>query len=192
MLVAAFDRLLLQVSGRLAFYEGKNFAAADWFELQAGLEEIEAELHRRQGQLRAKLDDIHQARLAARRRKLIGWALSTLVLGIGAPWLPLLAPFAVVTLGMLTMVWVETPPAPELGPSPSLSPEDLGWARAQVEALQTREGAWLHELALLADEGRLQRVGIVVDTCFRRRWHDLLVLGPAHFQRGCHPRGLDA
>jgi hypothetical protein len=87
---------------------------------------------------------------------------------------------------------MQTPPLPEEGLPRTLADEDLAWAGSQLSALQTREGAWLHELALLADEGRLQRVGIVVDTCFRRRWHDLLVLGPAHFQRGCHPRGLDA
>lgn len=192
MLVAAFDRLLMQVSGRLAFYEGKSFAEADWFELREGLLEVEAELHRRQRELRARLEDIHEARLAEHRRRAMGWALSTLVLGIGAPWFPLLAPFVVVTLGMATMAWVDTPAPPEAGPAPSLSPEDLGWARAQIEALQTREGAWLHELALLAEEGRLEHVGTIVDTCFRRRWHDLLVLGPIHFQRGCHPRGIAA
>ncbi len=190
MLVAAFDRLLLQVSGRLAFYEGRKFAKADWTELREGLEQVEAELNRREGQLRARLADIHQTRVAQHRRRAMGWAVSTLALGIGAPWLPLLAPFAVVTLGMATMAWVETPAPPEAGPPPSLSPEDLGWARAQVEALQTREGAWLHELALLAEEGRLETVGKIVDSCFRRRWHDLRFLGPTHFQRGCHPRGL--
>jgi hypothetical protein len=108
MLVAAFDRLLLQVSGRLAFYEGKNFAEADWFELRRDHEEIEAELIRRQRALADKLGD-RRTHFAAGRRRMEMWAAATVLLAIGAAFFLLLAAFAVAALGMLVQVYADSP-----------------------------------------------------------------------------------
>ncbi|GDX79667.1 hypothetical protein LBMAG42_14780 [Deltaproteobacteria bacterium] len=193
MLVTACDRTLMHVTGRIAFYEGKVPAVGDRAELIGELEAVDVEMRRRAAHDRLMRE---QAAADARRRQepsaallvvlvLAGLAMAAFTKGVGTFaailavrwWMAEHAKFKAIP------VEVEAMPLPEA---------DQAWARQMCFAMQRRHGAWLHELAVIADTLYLRHVSVAIDQMFLFRWNDLLAIDAAHLRRAGFPRAESA
>lgn len=188
MLVTACDRVLLHVSGRMAFYDGKIPALGDRVELIGELEAVEAEMRRRVAHDRLMRE---QAALDAQRGTPPGVGVLMLVLffGLVAALLTKGAGAFALILGVRWWFSEQNAAPVSLVVEAAMLPEaDQAWARQQCFAMQRRHGAWLHELAVIADTLNLRHAGLAIDQMFTFRWNDLLAIDAAHLRRAGFPR----
>lgn len=188
MLVTACDRVMLHVTGRLAFYEGKIPALGDRSELIAELEGVEAEMRRRVAHDRLQREQ--QALDAQRSTEPGGGVLILIFLG-GTAALLLAKGIGALALFLALKWWHSEqgkskgfPVVEAAGPPEA----DQIWARQSCFAMQRRHGAWLHELAVIADTLNLRHVGVAIDQMFNFRWNDLLAIDASHIRRAGFPR----